>query len=305
MNNVILDLVAMSPTRVRTIILAGFLIVITIIPVAAFVLSQNFRSSSSAASPSVVKKPVTKTQDASKSGSILDQPGAETPVDGANPSTSPSPSASADVTGPTLSFKINADARPSRDQSNKVFVGISQGTQTSTTPNYLLSFTVDVPASGEYNQVSLAGLTPGTNYTAYLKGQAQIATSSAFLMMPNVSTLNNGFALNLVTGDVNDDNVINQADYDIVKAYFGTTRASNNWNPILDFNLDGVVNGFELGVISNRIGSTGATTGTSGPWISTPTSGGSTMLPSKPNIGGAPDTKPTDQGYWMWIPEYK
>lgn len=262
----------MSATRVRTIILAGFLIIITVIPVAAFLISKNFRTNSSAATPNLVQKPIIKTQEASKSGSIVDLPGAETPVDGLNPTPSPSATPTSEISGPSLSFRIAADARPSGDQSNKLFVGISQGSATSNNPNYLLSFTVDVPPSGTYDQISLAGLTPGTTYMAYLKGQAQLATSSAFLMTPTVSTLNNGFPLHLITGDVNSDNVINQADYDIVRAYFGTTKASNNWNPILDFNLDGVINGFELGVISNKVGTVGSTsTGSSGAWMSTPT----------------------------------
>lgn len=290
----------------RMIILASFLVVIAIIPVAAFLLSQNFKSSSSAnATQTVVKKPISKTQDATKSGSILDEPGAETPIDGGDASPSPSPSPTTTVSGPTLGFKLSAEGRSSGDQSNKVFVGIVQGSSSGATPNYLLSFTVDVPSSGDYNQISLAGLTPGTSYTAYLKGQAQIATSSAFLMLPSTSTLNNGFALKLTTGDVNDDNVINQADYDIVRAYFGTTRASNNWNPILDFNLDGIVNGFELGMISNRIGATGATTGSTGPWISTPTSSPTSSLNTNSNIGGITSKNPTENGYWQWIPEYK
>lgn len=296
----------MSPTKVRTIILASFLVVITIIPVVAFVLSQNFRSSSSAnATPSTIKSSTTKTQVASKSGSILDIPGAETPIDGLPEQTpSPSPSAASVISGPTLGFKVSAEGRTTGDQTNKVFVGITQGNTPSSTPNYLLSFTVDVPTSGEFNQISLAGLTPGTSYTAYLKGQAQIATSSAFLMLPSTSTLNNGFALKLTTGDVNDDNVINQADYDIVRAYFGTTRASSNWNPILDFNLDGIINGFELGMISNRIGQTGATTGTTGPWISTPTGSPTSALPTNSNIGGQTNRTPTEEGYWMWIPNF-
>lgn len=273
----------MPASKLRTIILVSYLVIIAVIPTAAFVLSKTFNTSSSASNraPSIKKQITTKLE--ASGSSILDEEGvagedlsaAPSPQGSASPSASPTSESDLLVSGPTMSFSITSQGRPvGGDQSNQVFVGVYEGSQSGSTalttggsPTYLVSSTVSVPASGVYQNFSLAGLSIGKTYTVFLKGQAQIATSSAFLMRPGNSALNNGFALYLTTGDVNDDNTINQADYNILTAYFGVTRASSNWNPILDFNNDGIINGFELGMVSKNM----AKTGTSGTFVtSTP-----------------------------------
>ncbi len=207
--------------------------------------------------------------------------------------------------GPTLEFKNILEGRPITDQSGKMFVGIASGTPTAA-PQYILSFTVDVPASGFYSGLSLAGLTQGSQYTAYLKGQAQIATSSAFIMAPNTTQLNSDQPLTLLTGDLNDDNVINSADLSIAKQAMSSTSTSPNWNPLVDFNKDGVVNSADLALILKNFGKTG----TSGMWVSpVPTASPSASVPS--GIGGPsasdsanfPHPNTGSGGYWMWVPQ--
>lgn len=189
--------------------------------------------------------------------------------------------------GPTLNAKITIEGRPSGNQVSKVFIGIAQGTPTGK-PTYVLSFTVDFPASGEFRGLSLAGLNPGSSYTTYLKGPAQIDSSSTFTMSPTETNLNNNLALLLLSGDLNEDNTINSADYTIAKAIYGTTASSSNWNERADLNKDGIINNLDLAYITKNTGKTGA----SSVWYSTPPSASSSALPASPNVGG----------YWFWMP---
>lgn len=186
--------------------------------------------------------------------------------------------------GPTLNFKAIIEGRPINKQATKMFVGVAEGTPVGT-PKYLLQFTVDLPDSGVYNGLSLAGLTPNNQYTAYLKGPAQIATSSAFLMVPTTTTLNSGNPLTLLTGDLNEDNIVNSADFTIAKSIFGATSTSSNWNGNADFNLDGIINMLDLSLILKNIDKSGE----SGVWVSPVPKGLAT-----PSATG---------GYWLWLPQ--
>lgn len=198
----------------------------------------------------------------------------------------------APLLGPTMDFKIIIEARPAVDQSGKVFVGIASG-EPSLSPKYLLSFVVNVPASGEYKGLSLSGLEEGSTYTAYLKGPAQIATASAFVINPTPTNLG---TFNLITGDVNEDNVIDSSDYDILKASIGTTPGSPLWNSLLDFNLDKIVNTLDLSYISKNM----SRTGDSGVWYSKPpvSTQSGTLIENVPGNVGAP----ASGGFWMWFP---
>lgn len=216
-----------------------------------------------------------------------------------NPVTTPTPeteSIPATSFGPTLSLKISLEGR-NADQSTRLFVGIMAG-DISTSPKFLLSFTIDVPVSGEYANLSLAGLTTGSKYTALLKGQAQIATSSAFYMSPNVTNLNDNTPLAMLSGDLNDDNQVSDTDYEIALKALGSTAVSSNWNPNADFNRDGVINTLDLVILTKNIGKIGA----SGVWSSpTPTATPSASFSSDSPVGGPPGSA---QGHWIWVPNY-
>lgn len=288
----------MEYTHFRTIALTVTLVLVAIIPTASFVLSENFRSSSSASSGAY-----TKTVTSSPSGNpktlkpnLTGLTASNSAQTGANTEPSPTPSPEL-VFGPTLTFNVKLDGRPPTNQATKMFVGIAAGSPTNN-PSYLLSFTVDVPANGTYKGLSIAGLTVGSTYTAYLKGKAQIATASAFLMGANETVLNNNQALNLLSGDLNEDNLINDADVVIFKQAFGSTASSPNWNPEADFNVDGVITALDYAVMAKNINKSGQ----SGTWISTPATG-SASLQIPPNIGAAEEEN-NQSGYWMWIPKY-
>lgn len=209
-----------------------------------------------------------------------------------SPSPSPSSPTIATSFGPTLSLKATLEGRPSGNQAIRLFVGIAEGTLTAN-PKFLLSFSIDLPVSGEYSNLSLAGLNPGSQYTALLKGSAQIAAASSFTMSPTVTNLNNSLPVNLLSGDLNDDNVINSADYSIVRKAISTTSASGNWNENADLNKDGIINAFDLSIVIKNIGQIGA----SGAWtspipIATPSASLDTLSVGSPA-----------GGYWLWIPK--
>lgn len=191
--------------------------------------------------------------------------------------------------GPILSLKISLEGRPAGSQAAKVFIGISTGTA-QTKPSYTLSFTVDVPASGAFSGLSLAGLNPGSTYTAFIKGSAQIDAASTFVMSPTESVLNTGQPLTLISGDLNEDNTINSADYTIGKNLYGTTSKSSNWNSRADLNSDGTINSWDLSIITKNMGKTGA----SGVWYSPiPVATSSAVSTSSGSPAG---------GYWLWVP---
>lgn len=297
------------------IILAGILILVLLIPTGAYVLSLRFKTQSSAQEykyPVTSPKPIASTsselqnaldrlsQSAENSGTSDSgtQTTTETGTDGLDTQL---------ILGPTLGFSIILQGRPLDNQTTQAFLGIAAGTPT-TRPTYLLSFMVNVPASGSFDGISLSGLDEGQTYTAYLKGDAQIATASSFTVKATPTNLQ---ALNLITGDVNEDNVIDQLDYNLVKAALGTTPSSSNWNPLFDFNLDNVVNSWDLNIVLANLGQIGA----SGPWYSyTPlaTASATTTTASSASLStgseseeitrGTQNTNPTRSGYMMWIP---
>lgn len=164
--------------------------------------------------------------------------------------------------GPTLNFKIQIEGRPAGNQTGKIFFGLAAG-KPQLNPKYILSFLIDIGADGVYKGLNIAGLEGGQQYTAYIKGQSQIATGAAFTLTPAFNDLG---TVILLSGDLNEDNVVNTADYAISKAALGTNPSSSNWNADYDINKDGVVNVFDLGFIIRNLSKIGA----GGPWISTP-----------------------------------
>jgi len=267
----------MFSTFKERLILGVFILLILSIPVGAYLVAQNQTIKSSASEP---KKP---------SPTLIPLPSEDTsiaPLPSASPSSEPTPSTTiATSVGPTLSLKVNLEGRTPENQVTKLFVGIMEGTLIQN-PRFLLSFTLNLPANGEYSNLSLAGLNPGSTYTALLKGSSQIATSSAFTMSPSNTSLQ---PLNLISGDLNDDNVINSTDYSIAQKIFGTTPESINWNENADINKDKIINSIDLAIIAKNVNQTGA----SGSWnapLATATSSASLNTPAQ-------------GGYWIWVPK--
>ncbi len=288
----------MFSTLTQKLLLGLYIFILLSIPVGAYLASQHQTVKSSALEPTPAKLPVVKTTPLPTSPTTKQLLNAS--KSNANPSEQPSPTPQSPTIatsfGPTMSLKIYLQGRPANNQATKLFVGIMEGSLTQN-PKFLLNFTVDIPSNGAYDNLSLAGLTPGNNYTALLKGSAQIATASAFTMSPNITSLNKGQPINLLSGDLNDDNIVNSADYSIAQKALGATSSSTSWNANADLNKDGIINIFDLAIIGSNLGKVGA----SGTWTSpipksaTP----SASLSENAPIGGP---EGSTNGHWIWIP---
>lgn len=283
------------------LILGIYIFIILSIPVGAYLASQTQTIKSKASETSntpIVKNTPRPTTSAAKQ---LLGTSESTLLNNPNPSPSPAPEPSSPTIatsfGPTLSLKASLEGRPANDQSTKLFVGIFEG-EIKSNPKFILSFSVDLPTSGTYSNLSLAGLTSGTKYTALLKGAAQIAVSTTFIMSPTVTNLNDGAALNMSSGDLNDDNVVSEADLSIAQKAIGATAKSSNWNENVDFNKDGIINIFDLSIISKNMGQIGA----SGVWTS-PIPKVGTPSASLNNTSAQGGISEENRGYWLWIPK--
>lgn len=295
----------MFSTFKQRLILGIYIFILLSIPVGAFLASQYrttvkssaFEQKGTKPTLQIPPKPATPSarQLLNASQQAVADSTSESPTP--DPSSTPEPSSPTIATsyGPTMSLKVTLDGRPKTNQATKLFVGITEGSLT-TNPKFVLSFSIDLPASGEYTNLSLAGLTVGSTYTALLKGSAQISGSATFTMSPTVTNLKDGEVINLISGDLNEDNVINSADYTIAQKALGTTPKYSTWNENADLNKDGVINTFDLAIIkknTGQIGDSGAWTSPT-PKTSTPSAG----IASPPV--GSPDNS---GGYWLWLPK--
>lgn len=292
----------MFTTLKMRLLLGVYIFIILSIPVGAYLASQTqiFKSKAAESQDTKVIKSTplpTAKPTTSPAKELLNLSESDLSSSPSSPNPTPTPASPTIATsfGATLSLKASLEGRPKNNQATKLFVGIVEKVL-STNPKFLLSFTVDLPKEGAFGNLSLAGLSPGTKYTALLKGTAQIASSSAFIMSPTVTNLNDGQEVFMLTGDLNEDNVVNSSDYTIAQKALGSTAKSSNWNELADFNKDGVVNIFDLSLISKNLGQVGA----SGVWTSpipkTATKSAGLALP----VGSAADG--STFGYWLWIP---
>ncbi len=297
----------MFETLTQKLLLAVYIFILLSIPTGTYLISQSQTTKSSASEKNAPKTVVSVTPKPASSPStrkVFDLSQVASNSDAtATPPPTPEPSSPTIATsyGPTLSLKVAIEGRPADNQATKLFVGIMEGNITIN-PKFVLSFSVDLPASGSYSNLSLAGLTPGSTYTALLKGSAQIASSVSFTMSPTVTNLNSGENITLTSGDLNEDNVVNTADYSLAQKAIGATARSINWNENADINADGVINTFDLGIIARNIGKTGD----SGAWtspipsVATPSAG----LTGEPATGGpARNASHSDAGgHWICVP---
>lgn len=274
----------------------GFILLIFSIPLGTILVKQSQIFNSGAAGPTT--KP---TPNANKTATTPKEVPATSPVgelekylSTSSTNISPVPSLSF---GPTLNIKINIEGRPQGKQSTKAFVGIAPGATSSAQPKFLLSFTVDFPDSGSFDGLSLAGLDRTSIYTAYIKGPSQIDSAATFSLGPAATSLNGGQPITLLSGDLNDDNTINAADYSIAKALLGKKASDPEFNARVDFNQDGVINAFDLSYITKNLGKTG----NSGTWYSPAPTASSSAIPSTTPTPATGSTMQTG-GYWILIP---
>lgn len=302
-------------TRFEKIFVISVLVLVISIPTFAFLVAKRYsvKNQINTVTDNIADIPATNPLDDIKNNGIFG-------INSGENNNTANPTAQA-FYGPILNFKLILQGRPQNNQTSQVFVGLASG-QPQTNPQFLLSYLVDIPANGVYTNLSLSGLTQGQTYTAYIKGPAQIATASAFIVNP---TINDIGTQNLISGDLNEDNIINDLDYDLMRASYGAVPTSSNWNANYDLNKDNIINYLDMGFVVQNINMVGA----SGPWYSRiglipspppnstnqPTGIGSTfgdLLKQASNSAQASSSaqitikEMTEQdkpkGYWMWVP---
>jgi hypothetical protein len=296
-------------TTHEKIILATIAVLIVIIPITSFVVAYRFRAQTNSKAfsdegLSGFNEPVTAESTASAleslKGNLADNNESDYGVDPSQISSSPTPNAQL-ILGPSLNFQVKIEGRTVDQTSKQFFVGIAEG-ENPDKPRYLLSFKVDIPSSGKFTNLSLSGLSSGTTYTAYLKGRGQIATSSAFTLGPTETNLD---PINLLSGDLNEDNMVNNTDLTAALSTLNATPSSPNWNENMDFNKDNKINNLDLAYIYKNMNKTGA----GGAWFSkvggSPQNSATSAASTSPSPAGNPVSDPppnSSKGYWMWMP---
>ncbi len=275
--------------RKEKLILIIVLFLVVIIPLSSYAIAYRFKAQTQALAD-VPLSPKVPTKTTTTTTSALDE--LRKQLSASSSASDLQTATEQTFYGPTLNFKINLDGRPTGKMASKIFVGLVSGSEITPNPQFILSFMVDVPNSGEYSGLSLAGLTQGSTYTAFIKGPSQIATSSSFFVRP---TINDIGTQAMLSGDLNDDNKINDTDYQIALKAYGSTKTSPKWNSLADFNVDGIVNMTDIGIMSKNL----EKSGTSGQYTS-PVSGSADSRLT-PNTGG-PTATDSAQGYWIFIP---
>lgn len=266
----------------------GFLVflgLIVAIPSLTFLVKQRISFSSQAKKPPSYTGPVTDASSSAKKSSLLDdiKDAFGENEDDSSPLEVTPPSFGLDS---TLDLKIKIEGRSEGNFATKLVIMLASGNVIAS-PKYLLTLAKDVPASGSLSGVSISGLTLGTQYSAYLKAPAQIAQGSTFTLASGANSLNGGSPLTLISGDFNEDNIINSADYSIIKNGIGKTPESPDWNATLDLNLDNIVNNLDLSIVKKNLDKVGD----GGVYVSKVATSSGTLSPS--TQGG---------GYWLWIP---
>lgn len=209
---------------------------------------------------------------------------------------------SAEASSSGLKLRVKMDERPVNNQATELFVGIGQG-EAQANPKYVLSFLVDLDESGQYSGISLTGLDPNSIYTAYIKGVSQLATTREFTYHPGLIDLG---LIPLISGDVNEDNIIDQNDLLLVKQSIGLTPKSPDFDSALDVNNDGVINGLDLSIVNQNMGKTGEAGVIIPDNMTASTAHGiqqSATLETDLDTGSPEASSSAKDGYWLWIPK--
>ena len=123
-------------------------------------------------------------------------------------------------------------------------------TPTGATTSATITETVTAAADGTF---SLTGIPAGT-YTLSIKGSRSLRKDMA---VDTTSGTVSGLTVPLLAGDLNGDNAVTLSDLAMLRAAYGSTPTSTNWNPNADLNGDGAVTLSDLAILRANYGKTG------------------------------------------------
>ncbi|MEI7985847.1 MAG: S8 family serine peptidase [Armatimonadota bacterium] len=109
--------------------------------------------------------------------------------------------------------------------------------------------------------VSMTGLTGTFQINSNLFGPHDVMIEGASFLRRVVPAVNvtafTTVSTNLINGDINGDNVIGTADFNLLRTAFGSNSSSANWNPNADLNGDGVVGTADFNILRTNFGQIG------------------------------------------------
>ena len=130
-----------------------------------------------------------------------------------------------------------------------------QGRPAKPDPSWVMPLTVDVPGVGTFSPSTdqygrfLVTLPPSIPLSIHVKGLTTLRNiKNNVLLAPGTNTVDLG---TLLSGDCNDDNVVDIVDFSIFRSRFGTDDAQT------DFNGNGLVDIFDFSLLRTNFGRTG------------------------------------------------
>ncbi len=112
--------------------------------------------------------------------------------------------------------------------------------------------TATLDASGNYSFAT--AVTPGT-YNIGAKGPHWLRQIQRNRIIPSLGLT--GVNFSLINGDIDGSNVVDTADYTILKAAFGSLPGDSNWNPNADLDGDGAVGLSDFAILKGNLGKEG------------------------------------------------
>lgn len=92
-------------------------------------------------------------------------------------------------------------------------------------------------------------------YKLRIKGTNRFLAKSQTITLGSTGT--SGLAYTLANGDASGDNLVGNADLNIIRAAWGATSSSSNWNNAADLNGDGVIGNADFNIMRSTWGSAG------------------------------------------------
>jgi len=143
-------------------------------------------------------------------------------------------------------------------------------TGTVTLQNYggaMVPLTVEVRNHGSSSDLNTYVVTPNSSgqfsFLAPAPGSYDFAFKASHWLKKLISNVTvtgsgaSGLTPSLLNGDINGDNTVSLADFGQLKAAYGSTSSSGNWNPNADLNGDGNVGLADFGILKLNYGKSG------------------------------------------------
>lgn len=123
-------------------------------------------------------------------------------------------------------------------------------TPTGTTAGSISTRSLTPAADGAFTLTNV----PAGTYTLGIKGAQWLRRDTP---VDTTGGSVSGLSVFLLSGDINNDNQVTTADYDILNAAYGSTPGSPKWNAAADLDGSGRVNALDYALLQGNLGKTG------------------------------------------------